>query len=110
MDEATTRRATEYAELDVSDWPRSGREELGTKPKRWLTNPNSQERWLMKYATFNELQDNLGYRKGDDWAERIAYGVAQVLGIPAETRTTYLARHQLHSRGVGRSCQNPVCR
>ncbi|MCY4134892.1 MAG: HipA domain-containing protein [bacterium] len=74
---------TEYAELDVSDWPRSGREELGTKPKRWLTNPDTQERWLMKYATFNEPHGSPGYRKGDDWAERVAYGVARVLGIPA---------------------------
>ena len=37
----------------------------------------------MKYATFSQPKDGLEYRKGDDWAERIAYGVARVLGIPA---------------------------
>ena len=37
----------------------------------------------MKYATFNKPHGSPGYRKGDDWAERVAYGVARVLGIHA---------------------------
>ncbi len=70
-------------ETDVSKWLRFEEEELGTKPKRWLVNPATEERWLMKYATFSRPRDGPEYRKGDDWAERIAYGVARVLGIPA---------------------------
>ena len=72
----------EYEELDVSHWHRSGKEELGTKPKRWLTKPDTEERWLMKYATSNRSQGNVEYRKGDDWAERIACGIAEAIGIP----------------------------
>ena len=77
-------RPTRYVEIDVSEWALFGEEELGTKPKRWLIKPGVQEElWLMKDATFNRLGDGSTFRKGDDWAERIAYGVAEVLGLPA---------------------------
>ena len=72
----------QYAEIDVSDWPLSGEEDLGTKPKRWLDKPGTTELWLMKDATFSEGKGNRKYRKGDDWAERIACGVAQTMGLP----------------------------
>ena len=72
-----------YVEIDVSEWGLSGEEVLGTKPKRWLIKPDTDERWLMKDATFNPRKDGTAYRKGDDWAERVAYGVALVLGVPA---------------------------
>ena len=39
----------------------------------------------MKDATFNETQDGITYRKGDDWAEGIACGVAKTMGLPAAT-------------------------
>ena len=39
----------------------------------------------MKYATLNQPQGKPEYRKGDDWAERIACGIAEALGIPAAT-------------------------
>ena len=86
MDEGSHNPApqnNDYTDLDVSNWPLSGEEELGTKEKQWLINPSTEERWLMKYATFSQPPGSPGYRKGDDWAERIAYGVARVLGIPA---------------------------
>jgi len=70
-------------ETDVSKWLRFEEEELGTKPKRWLVDPATEERWLMKYATFSRPRNGPEYRKGDDWAEQIACGVARVLGIPA---------------------------
>ena len=81
-----------YAEIDVSDWPVSGEEVLGTKPKRWLLNPKTRERWLMKDATSSEGLDGAKYRKGDDWAERIAFGVAQVLRLPAARVEIALSR------------------
>lgn len=69
--------------IDVTEWPVSEEEDLGTKPKRWLIHPDTEERWLMKDATFSEPKVGPRYRKGDDWAERIAFAIAQVLGLPA---------------------------
>ena len=71
-----------YAEIDVTDWPVAGREPLGTKPKRWLIDPKG-DRWLIKYTTYNQRHDGTRHRKGDDWSERIANGVAERLGAPA---------------------------
>ena len=72
-----------YDEIDISGWVSVGEEELGTKPKRWLIHPDTEDRWLMKDATFSSPYGGPEYRKGDDWAERIAYGVAGVLHLPA---------------------------
>lgn len=72
-----------YAEVDVTSWRLVGDEVLGTKPKRWLAYPESAENWLLKDATYSRRADGTAYRKGDDWAERIAAGVAARLGIPA---------------------------
>lgn len=83
MDEDSRHHQPRYVEIDVSERELSGDEPLGTKPKRWLVNPATGERWLMKDATFNRLADGSEYRKGDDWAERIACGVAAVLDLPA---------------------------
>ena len=71
-----------YAEVDVTDWTLVGDEVLGTKPKRWIAHPGSAERWLLKDATYSRRADGTNYRKGDDWAERIAAGVAERMGIP----------------------------
>lgn len=71
-----------YVQVDVTDWPIASREPLGTKPKRWLRDPEG-DRWLMKYTTYNRRHDGTQHPKGDDWSERIANGVAQRLGVPA---------------------------
>ena len=83
---------TAYIEVDVSDWLPAGTESVGTKPKRWLRDPESDIRWLMKDATHNTRADGTSSRKGDDWAERIATGVADRLGLPA-ARTEMAVRH-----------------
>ncbi|MCP3877509.1 MAG: hypothetical protein GY701_03830 [Sulfitobacter sp.] len=67
----------------MGDWQRAHEETLGTKPKRWLQDPRSQQFWLMKDRTFNHRSDGSNYAKGDDWAERVACAVAQHLGLPA---------------------------
>ena len=72
-----------YDEVDVSEWALAEEEPLGTKPKRWLIHPNTGDRWLMKDATFNTQSGGPKYRKGDDWAERVAFGVAETLRLPA---------------------------
>ena len=83
MDEGRSPQLREYREVDVSDWNRKQKEELGTKPKLWLEDPATDERWLMKYVTFNRNRCGVEYRKGDDWSERIAFGIAESLGLPA---------------------------
>lgn len=72
-----------YAEIDVTDWPVVGDESRGTKPKRWLRNPETGCRWLMKDTTENVYGDGTRHRKGDDWSERVASAVAVRLGLPA---------------------------
>ncbi len=79
-------------EVDVSTWLPAGSESVGTKPKRWLRDPESDIRWLMKDATHNTRADGTSSRKGDDWAERIATGVADRLDLPA-ARTEMAIRH-----------------
>ena len=82
-----------YEEVDVSEWAPHGEELMGSKPKQWLIHPVTGEHWLMKEATFNKPRDEPAYRKGDDWAERIACGVARVLSLPAaEVELSVLSR------------------
>lgn len=75
--------AGRYSEVDVAGWERAHEEMLGTKPKRWLFDPDTETYWLMKDVTFNDRSDGSSYQKGDDWAERIAAEVAELLGLPA---------------------------
>jgi hypothetical protein len=78
--------ASGYMEIEISDWLPGGFEQLGTKPKMWLREPESKQMWLFKSTTRNNRTDGTSYLKGDDWAERIATEVARLLGLPvAET-------------------------
>ena len=92
MSSATDPVGTSYLEVDVSTWLPAGSESVGTKPKRWLRDPGADIRWLMKDATHNTRADGTRYRKGDDWAERIATGVADCLDLPA-ARTELAVQH-----------------
>jgi hypothetical protein len=66
-----------HAVEDVTAWPTHGEEQVGSKPKAWLLDPQ-RNRWLWK-------QPRLG--TGEHWAEVVAANVAQTLGIPhAEVR------------------------
>ena len=90
-----------YIEVDVASWALVGDEVLGTKPKRWLRNPSDGRRWLMKDCTFNTHRDGTRFRKGDDWSERIASGVAQQLGIPvARTELAVAGEREHRTLGV----------
>jgi hypothetical protein len=48
-------------------------EQMGTKPKFWFTDTAKNRLWLFKYARPNT---------GEDWSEKIAAEVAELLGIP----------------------------
>ena len=89
-----------YAIVDVTSWRAIGDEQLGTKPKRWLMRPDSDERWLLKYVTHSTRNDGSQYQKGDDWAERVAFGVARKLGIPA-ARTELAVEHSSGATRMG---------
>lgn len=80
-----------YDQFDVTGWQIASREPLGTKPKRWFIDANG-DRWLMKYTTENPRTDGTQHRKGDDWSERIANGVAERLGVPAARTELALER------------------
>lgn len=78
-----TSRVDEFLDVDVSDWPQGGVEQMGTKPKRWLREPTTDQPWLWKEATRNQKPgDGDWYLKGDDWAEKVASYVGASLGIP----------------------------
>ncbi|MDE0439873.1 MAG: HipA domain-containing protein [bacterium] len=88
-----SKQSPRYVEIDVSEWRLSGEEKMGTKPKRWLMEPDTEAHWLMKDAReFNTAKDGSRYRVGYDWAERIACGVAGVLGLPAAEVELCVAR------------------
>ena len=90
-----------YEDIDVTDWTIVGDEVLGTKPKRWLRHPETGEHWLMKDATYSQRNDGTRYRKGDDWSERVANGVAARLGLPAaRTELASSRTGEAHKLGV----------
>ena len=57
---------------DVTDWPRIGVEQMGTKRKFWCRHPQGHL-CLFKFSRPHA---------GEDWSEKIAAEVATVLGIP----------------------------
>lgn len=90
-----------FREIDVGHWTIEDEEPLGTKPKRWLLDPETRTEWLMKDVTFNRRADGSEYAKGDDWAERIANAVAIVLGLPTATVELASGGHGIQtSKGV----------
>lgn len=54
------------------DW-KLDQEPLGSRRKFWYQHPDTRELWLFKYPRLNT---------GEHWAEKVAAGVASVLGIP----------------------------
>jgi hypothetical protein len=70
------------SDIDVSAWPRVGDEQLGKKRKVWLREPDTNQRWLFKWATFNIDRDGASFQKGDDWAEKVTEIVGRALGVP----------------------------
>ncbi len=89
-----------YPEIDVTRWLSASEEPLGTKPKRWLTHPETGDRWLLKYVTYSTGADGFRYQKGDDWAERVASGVAAALGVPAAHVELAVDRSPVRQLGI----------
>src|SRR6266851_4102795 len=69
-------------ELDVTDWPKIGEEQMGEAGKVWLEEPATADRWLFKPVRVQN--DPRGqFRRDDDWAEKIASDAAALIGLPA---------------------------
>src|SRR4051812_5168203 len=58
--------------IDVSDWPWNLDEPIGSKSKLWVLNPEQRRRWLFKERRHDH---------GEDWSEKVAAEVAELLGI-----------------------------
>lgn len=74
-----------YPIVDVSDWDVVQEEPGGETAKDWLKDPETGTTWLFKSVTLKELADGRAYRRGQDWAEKVASELAHSLGLPAAT-------------------------
>lgn len=73
---------------DVSSWEFDLFEQLGTKSKHWLIEPETNTRWLFKEGRENS---------GNDWAEVVVSKIATLLGIP---HADYFLATENGKRGV----------
>jgi len=70
----------EYPIIDVTSWPAEQDEPMGTKEKVWLRDHQSGKRWLFKHNRLIDREAKV--YAGEDWSEKIASELAEVLGIP----------------------------
>ncbi|MFY2861152.1 hypothetical protein ACOJVU_15660 [Mycobacterium sp. THU-M104] len=84
-------------DLAASGWERGEREPGGDESKRWFIPPDDSlhagRRWLFKPRRTKELLRSRAREqrgdppdvlvRGDDWAEKLSYEVAQLIGVPA---------------------------
>ena len=64
--------------IDVTDWKSDRPETMGRKEKEWRIHPETGKRWLFKLCRHDE---RTGVYAGEDWSEKIASEIAEVLGI-----------------------------
>lgn len=64
-----------YAIYDISEFDSDSLEQLGTKSKFWYVNQDDE--YLFKSVT-----SSTGERLGEDWAEKIACELAELLSLP----------------------------
>ncbi|MEZ9303994.1 HipA domain-containing protein [Vibrio breoganii] len=57
-------------------------EDMGTKSKFWYTDPVSKEQYLFKSTHTEDKRGEPVIRFGEDWAEKVACELAELLGIP----------------------------
>jgi hypothetical protein len=62
---------------DVSEWEVAVDEMAGQEEKQWLTQPATGVDWLFKPPT-----DKLGFRQGEDWAEKVSSEIASLISVP----------------------------
>lgn len=80
-----------FPEIDTSDWTPARDEQMGSKEKLWIIDPDGIH-WLLKRPRGNS---------GEDWAEKIAAQLAELLGVPHAL--VELARHRSDDGSITRS-------
>jgi HipA-like C-terminal domain len=73
--------------IDVTEWEITNLETSGAEAKFWLEEPGTDQRWLFKSVTIKD-----GHVHGEDWAEKAASHLANLMGVPC-------ARVELAVRG-----------
>ena len=63
--------------IDVTNWEIINLETSGAEAKFWLEEPDTKRRWLFKSVTVKN-----GHVHGEDWAEKAASHLADLIGIP----------------------------
>ncbi|KGK15919.1 HipA domain-containing protein [Vibrio navarrensis] len=71
-----------YSIIDISDQDIDGFEQMGTKSKFWYTDSHTGKEYLFKSIHTQDAKGQPIERKGEDWAEKIACEVAELLGVP----------------------------
>jgi hypothetical protein len=71
-----------YPIIDISDQDIDNYEQMGTKSKFWYTDSKTGQDYLFKSIRTEDKYGTPIERKGEDWAEKIACEVAELLGIP----------------------------
>jgi hypothetical protein len=87
----------EYPIFDISDQNIDEYEQMGTKKKFWYTDSQTGKEYLFKSVNTEDNNSNPITRKGEDWAEKIACGVAELLNIP---HANYDLAYHKGERGV----------
>src|SRR4051794_40427073 len=64
--------------VDITDWETIQLEARGSGPNQWRRDPQGV-RWLYKATRVATITGEL---QGEDWAEKAAEGLAQLLGVP----------------------------
>ena len=104
-----------YEVVDLADWTRGESEPGGDEAKRWFIAPETSPHaghWLFKPRRIKtlELSKERQHRgdkpdvlvRGEDWAEKISYEVAQLLSVPAaETELATVVQLRTHERVYG---------
>lgn len=66
-----------FDQVDVNSWEVLRVETSGRDEKYWLRDPDASEDWLFKAVTVKQ-----GHVHGEDWAEKAASHLADLIGIP----------------------------
>lgn len=62
--------------VDATEWRIAAEETAGADPKYWLEDPSDGQRWLWKPVTVKA-----GHVHGEDWAEKAASELADLVGV-----------------------------
>ncbi|MEZ8200915.1 MULTISPECIES: HipA domain-containing protein [Vibrio] len=72
----------QYPVYEVPDEAFDDYEDMGTKSKFWYTESDSEEQFLFKSTHTEDKKGNKIVRTGEDWAEKVACELAELLDMP----------------------------